>query len=502
MDGIGIIYPRFLAEISMAIQKYFRKMFILVRVLAALLGFIPLIMLFPLVMVVLSGEKTMIGYFAVPMFITAVFSLASIFSLRKKKLHLNTKDGFLLVFLSWVLASLLGAVPFMFCGFGFTDSFFESACSFATTGATTITDVESLPSSLLLWRSIAHWFGGIGIILVSVALLPVLGIGGFQLLKAEETGPEKEKFTPKIMVTAQLLLLAYSSLTIILFCLYLFGGMNRFDALCNSLTTIATGGISVKNSGLAAYSSVFNDTVTTVFFLLAGINFSIYYRLLMGKFRDILNSTEIKVYIGIFITASFVLTLSLLPEYGSLPTALRYASFHCASIISTAGGAVVNYDNWPAFSKMILFILMFSGGCSGSTAGGFKVIRHVVLWKQMRSSMKRLIYPQGVFNIHINKRVGRKDVVYGAAGFFFIYFSLVGIVTLVTALSGIDVFSSFCAALSMTGNIGGGFGIAGPGNNYSIFADHIKWFFSFVMIAGRLELWTVFVLFTAVYWRR
>jgi trk system potassium uptake protein TrkH len=478
------------------------KLFILLRVLAVLLGFIPLIMLFPLIMAISLGEKIMIGSFAVPMFITAALSLVSIFSLRRKKLHLNSKDGFLLVFLSWVLASLIGAVPFMFCGLGFTDSFFESVCSFATTGATTITDIESFPYSLLLWRSIAHWFGGIGIVLVSVALLPVLGIGGFQLFKAEETGPEKEKFTPKIMVTAQLLLLAYSSLTFILFCLYLFGGMSRFDALCHSLTTMATGGVSVKNSGLAAYSSGFNDAVTTVFFLLAGINFSIYYRLLLGKFRDILNSTEIKVYIGIFITASFVLSLSLLPEYGSLPTALRYASFHCASMISTAGGAVVNYENWPAFSQMILFILMFSGGCSGSTAGGFKVIRHVVLWKQMRSSMKRLIYPQGVFNIHINKRVGRKDVVYGAAGFFFIYFSLVAIVTLVTALSGVDVFSSFCAALSMTGNIGGGFGIAGPGNNYSIFADHIKWFYSFVMIAGRLEMWTVFVLFTAVYWRR
>ncbi|MDR2595963.1 MAG: TrkH family potassium uptake protein [Treponema sp.] len=483
-------------------QKRFSKLFILVRVLAVLLGFIPLIMLFPLVMAISLGEKIMIGSFAAPMFITLALSLASIFSLRRKKLHLNAKDGFLLVFLSWVLASLIGAVPFMFCGLGFTDSFFESACSFATTGATTITDIESFPYSLLLWRSIAHWFGGIGIILVSVALLPVLGIGGFQLLKAEETGPEKEKFTPKIMVTAQLLLLAYSSLTFILFCLYLFGGMSRFDALCHSLTTMATGGVSIKNSGLAAYSSVFNDAVTTVFFLLAGINFSIYYRLLMGKFRDILNNTEIKVYIGIFITASLVLTLSLLPEYGSLPTALRYASFHCASIISTAGGAVVNYENWPAFSKMILFILMFSGGCSGSTAGGFKIIRHVVLWKQMRSSMKQLIYPQGVFNIHINKRVGRKDVVYGAAGFLFIYFSLVAIVTLVTALSGVDVFSSFCAALSMTGNIGGGFGIAGPGHNYNVFADHIKWFYSFVMIAGRLELWTVFVLFTAVYWRR
>jgi len=483
-------------------QNHYNKLFILVRVLAALLGFMPLIMLFPLIMAISLGEKIMIVSFAVPMFVTAALSFTSVFSLRGKKLHLNSKDGFLLVFVSWILASLIGAVPFMFFGLSFTNSFFESACSFATTGATTIADIESLPKSLLLWRSIAHWFGGIGIILVSVALLPVLGIGGFQLFKAEETGPEKEKITPKVMVTAQLLLLTYSSLTLILFVLYILGGMNLFDALCHSLATMATGGVSVKNSGLAAYSSGFIDTVTAVFFLLAGINFSIYYRLLLGKFRDILNSTEIKVYIGIFITASFVLTLSLLPEYGSLPSALRYASFHSASILSTAGSAVVNYENWPAVSKMVLFILMFCGGCSGSTAGGFKVIRHVVLWKQMKSDMKRLIFPQGIFNIRINKRVGRKDVVYGAAGFFFVYFSLVAVITFVTALSGIDVFSSFCAALSMTGNIGIGFGVIGPGNNYNIFADHIKWFYSFVMIAGRLEMWTVFILFTTVYWRK
>jgi len=486
----------------MLMNRQIKKTFILIRVLAALLGFIPVIMIFPLIMSIVLGETTMIRAFASPMLVISALALISFRSLRRKKLNLNAKDGFLLVFVTWVLASFIGAIPFHLWGLSFSDSLFESACTFATTGGTTIGNVEALPRSLLLWRSIAHWFGGIGIILVSVALLPILGVGAFQLIKAEETGPEKEKITPKITVTAKLLWLAYSVLTLILFCLYFFGGMNWFDALCHSLTTMATGGVSVRNGGIASYNSGFIDAVTTVFMLLASLNFTLYYRLLHGKFRDIRNSTEVRVYLGIFLTAAVIITFSLVPVYGSISSALRYASFQTASILSTAGYAAANFELWPGIAKMVLFGLMFVGGCSGSTAGGIKVIRHVVLWKQMTSELRRLIYPQGVFSIQINKRVGRKDVIYGVAGFVFMYFFVVMVVTLITAASGIDLFSSFSAALSITGNIGVGFGAIGPQHNYSIFADHIKWLFSFVMIAGRLEMWTVFVLFTRVYWRR
>jgi trk system potassium uptake protein TrkH len=483
-------------------QKRLKKIFILIRVLAALLGFIAVIMLFPLIMAVTLGESTMIKAFAVPMIVISTLALASFLSLRKKKLNLTARDGFLLVFVTWVLASFTGAIPFYHWGLSLSDAFFESACTFATTGATTIGNVEVLPRSLLLWRSIAHWFGGIGIILVSVALLPILGVGGFQLIKAEETGPEKEKITPKITVTAQFLWLAYGILTSILFALYLFGGMEWFDALCHSLTTMATGGVNVRNAGLAAYNSTFIDTATTVFMLLAGINFNLYYRLLHGKFREIRNNTEVRVYLGIFLVASAIITISLVPVYGSVSNALHYASFQSASVLSTSGYAIANFEQWPGIAKMVLFALMFIGGCSGSTAGGVKVIRHAVLWKQMKSEIQRVIYPQGVFSIRINKRVGRKDVIYSVAGFIFMYFSVIAAVTFITAASGIDIFSSFSAALSITGNIGVGFGVVGPGNNYSIFADHIKWLFSFVMIAGRLEMWTVFILFTNVYWRR
>jgi trk system potassium uptake protein TrkH len=482
----------------------FKKQFILLRVLLSLLGIIAVSMVPALVLALAAGETAMIRAFIFPASLTAALAAPSFLSLRNKKLNLNAGDGFLLVFSAWVLTSFLGALPFYLSreGLSFTDSVFESACAFATTGATVINDIEALPKSLLLWRSCAHWFGGMGIVLISVALMPLLGIGGFQLIKAEAPGPEKEKITPKITVTAKLLWLAYGVLTALLFILYKAGGMNWFDALCHSLTAIASGGVSTRNKGLAYFDSPFIDGVTTVFMLLAGLNFNLYYRLLQKKFRDIGNNTEARVYLSIFFVAAGIVAVSLVPVYGSVPAALRHASFQTASILSTTGVAITNYETWPGIARMTLFALMLIGGCSGSTAGGVKVIRHVVLWKQMSNEMRRAMFPQGVFSVQLNKRVGRKDVVYGVAGFVFLYALVVLVTTLITAASGTDVFSSLSAALSITGNLGVGFGAVGPVGNYGGFPDHIKWLYSFVMTAGRLELWTVFVLFTPVYWKR
>jgi trk system potassium uptake protein TrkH len=504
VDSFGVLYQGFLAEmtgIKPMLQDRFRKQFILLRILLSLLGIIAVSMAPALIMAFAAGETVMIRAFVFPMLITASLALPSFLSLRNQKMNLNAGDGFLLVFVTWALTSFLGAVPFYLSrqGVSFTDSLFESTCAFATTGGTVINDIEALPGSLLLWRSCAHWFGGIGIVLISVALMPLLGIGGFQLIKAEAPGPEKEKITPKITVTAKLILLAYSILTLILFILYKLGGMNWFDAICHSLTTIASGGVSTRNRGLAYFDSPFIDGVSTVFMLLAGLNFNLYYRLFGKRFREIRDNTEARVYLLIFFAAAAIITVSLVPVYGSVTTALRYASYHAASILSTTGSAVADYETWPGIAMMTIFGLMLVGGCSGSTAGGVKVIRHVVLWKQMNNEMRRAIFPRGVFSVQLNKRVGRKDVVYGVAGFVFLYGMVVLVTTLVTAASGTDIFSSFSAALSITGNVGVGFGDIGPTHNYSGFQDHIKWLYSFVMIAGRLELWTVFVLFTPVY---
>ena len=483
-------------------QGRWAKQWILLRVLAALMGFVPVIMIPPEIMAIAAGERDMARVFAILIGIITALSLAAFLSLRKKKLNLNARAGFFLVFCTWVLAAFIGAIPFHLFGLGFADSLFESACTFATTGGTTIVNIEALPRSLLLWRSLAHWIGGIGIVLISVALMPLLGVGGFQLIKAEQPGPEKEKITPKVAVTAKLLWLAYGVLTLALFCLYLAGGMGWFDALCHALTTMASGGVSTRNAGIAAFDSPFIDAVSTVFMLLAGFNFSLYYRLLQGKFQDIQNNTEARVYAGIFVIAAAIITLSLIPVYGSPAAAFRYAAYETASILSTTGSSIAAYENWPGIARMVLFTLIFIGGCSGSTGGGIKVIRHVVLWKQMGNELRQVMYPKGVFSIQLNKRVGRKDVIYGAAGFFFIYAVVVVLTTLAAAAAGIDLFSSFSAALSITGNIGAGFGAIGHTGNYSGFPAWIKYLYCFVMIAGRLEMWTVFVLFSPAYWRR
>jgi trk system potassium uptake protein TrkH len=485
-----------------------KRQLTLIRIPILFLGVAAFIMAPPLVMALALGESAMIRGFALPMGAALGAALpvafASWVSARKGSFRLHIRDGFLLVFLTWVFISLWGSLPYYLSGHGIslTDAVFESTCGFATTGATTVADVEALPRSLLLWRSLTHWFGGMGIVLFTVALMPLLGAGGFQLIKAETPGPEKEKLTPKVTAAAQTLWLTYCTLTAVLVILYRAGGMGWFDAFCHSFTTMASGGVSTKNSGIAWFDSRLIDAVTVVFMLLAGLNFNLYYRLLKGKVRDIVNNTEGRAYLLIFIITTALVTASLIPRYGSAGTALRYASFQCASILSTTGNAAADYGTWPVFAQMVLLALMFVGGCSSSTAGGVKVIRHVVLWKQTGNELRRAIYPWGVFSVRLNKKVGRKDVVYGVAGFVFLYALVVTVTTLVTAASGTDLFSSFSAALSVTGNIGAGFGAVGPGRAYAFFPNHVKWLFSLVMIAGRLELWTVFILFSPEYWRR
>ncbi|QQO09604.1 TrkH family potassium uptake protein [Breznakiella homolactica] len=480
------------------------RQLMLLRILVLLLGIVALFMVPALGLAIAGGDLPMVKAFALPMGIALILAAPAAVFTRKFPSRLSARDGFLLVFLIWVFSSLMGALPYYLSGQGitFTDAVFESTCGFATTGATTINDVEVLPQPLLLWRSMTHWFGGMGIVMLTVALVPLLGVGGFQLLKAETPGPEKEKITPKVTATAKILWLVYMVLTAVLTVLFALGGMEWFDALCHAFTTMASGGISTKNSGIAYYDSTFIETVCVLFMLLAGLNFNLYYKLFKGKFREIRENTEGRVYLFIFLAATVILTVSLVPVYGSAGSALRYGAYQAASILTTTGSSTADYMQWPGLAKGILLCLMFVGGCSGSTAGGIKVIRHAVLFKQAGNELRRIIYPRGIFSITLNKKVGRRDVVYGVAGFFFLYMAVIAVTALIVAASGTDVVSSFSAALAMVSNVGLGFGTVGPGQTYAAFPNHIKWLFSFVMIAGRLELWTVFVLFTPEYWRR
>jgi len=501
------------------------KRLAMIRLLAIIVGGVTLFMIPSLIMSIILGESFMIRSFLIPPIIGLALALPAVFFLPKSQLGLRARDGFLLVFLTWIFAILVGSLPYHFSplamytpppggdvqefpytrrpqgGMSYSDAIFESSCGFATTGATTFSDVEILPRSLLLWRSMSHWAGGMGIILLTVALMPLLGVGGFQLVKAEAPGPEKEKLTPRITAAAKVLWLSYCVFTAALTLLYRLGGMNWFDAVCHSFTVMSTGGVSTKNSGFAFYNSAFIDWITVVFMLLGALNFNMYYRVIRGKIRDLTQNTETRAYFFIFVASALAITLTLIPQYGSFGNALRFGAFQAASILTTTGNIRADYTLWPGLAQGILFCLMFVGGCSGSTAGGIKVIRHTVLFKQAWNELRRIIYPGGVFTIQLNKKVGRKDVVYGVAGFVFLYFMIVAITTVITAAAGYDIFSSFSAALSFSGNIGAGFGVAGPFRNYGAFPDYLKLFYSLVMITGRLELWTVFVLFTPEYWK-
>ncbi|MDR1287938.1 MAG: TrkH family potassium uptake protein [Treponema sp.] len=471
------------------------------RILVLFPGTAALAMGIPLVMAAVLGEKEMLGAFGIPMAAVIVPALLAVFLTRKQPLLPGVPDGFFFVFLAWLLTSFFGALPYRLSGaVSFCDAFFESACGFATTGATTIAGVEALPRSLLLWRSLTCWLGGMGIVLLSVALMPAPGIGGFRLLKAETPGSDKRSAAPRIRAAVKLLCSLYCGLTAVLVLLYRAGGMSWFDAVCHGLAVISSGGASTRNGGIASYHSPFIEVITVIFMLLAGINFSLYCGLFRGKWKDLLVNTECRAYLLVFVLAAGALSLSLVPVYGG--DALRYGSFQAASVLSTTGYAIANYDNWPEFSRALIFCLMLTGGCSLSTAGGIKVIRHVILFKQAGNELRKLIYSGGIFSVRLNRKVGRMDIVYGTAAFVFLYFLVAAVTGLVAAASGTDVFSAFSAALAVTGNTGTGFGKAGPSGNYGAFPDHVKWLFSFVTIAGRLELWTVFILFTPEYWRR
>jgi len=473
------------------------------RFIAIIIGGMTLFMIPSLVAALVLKEYVIVRAFLIPISIGLIVALPSALLIRKTPLSIRPRDGFLLVFLVWILSSLVGSLPYYFSQLNMTvcDSIFESSCGFATTGATTLSDIEIMPKPLLLWRSMSHWAGGMGIILLTVALMPLLGVGGFQLVKAETPGPEKDKLTPRINAAAKVLWLFYCAFTVVLAVLYKLGGMEWFDAVCHSFAIMATGGVSTKNAGFAFYNSAFIDWVTVIFMIFAALNFNLYYRIIQGKFSDFAHNTEVKAFFLILIVAAVIITLNLIPQYGSFADALRFGSFQAVSILTTTGNARTDFTLWPSLAQTILLFLMVIGGCSGSTAGGVKVIRHTVLFKQAWNELRRIIYPQGVFSIQLNQKVGRKDVVYGVAGFVFIYFLIAAITTLITAAAGFDIFSSFSASLSIISNTGVGFGVVGPFKNFSMFPGYLKLLYSLVMIAGRLELWTVLVLFTPEYWK-
>lgn len=476
----------------------------LLKISSILLSIVGILFAIPLGFAFYYGESSVYLSFIIPMLASFAFVLAVNIPTRKFKITMNTRQTFLIVALSWVVISFMGAIPMYVSGSIplFVDALFESVSGFSTTGSTILSEIESLPKSINMLRCLTHWIGGMGIVTLTVALLPLLGVGGFQLIKAETTGPEKGKVTARITTTAKILWLIYFGFTAAETIALKLAGMTFTDALSHAFATLGTGGFSTRNSSIGAYNSVAIDVIIMIFMFLAGINFSLYFYIFTGKFRDITTNSEFKAYLAIVAALIVAVTISLRNVYGSFGDTLRYSSFQVVSLMTTTGFSTADFMKWPAATQFLLFVTFFIGGCSGSTSGGVKVIRWLVLGKQVQNETRKMLHPHGVFAIRLNGRPGRKDIVFNVAAFMVVYFALVIVTTFVGCLGNLDVWSSFTGALSMVGNIGPGYALLGPSENFGFLPDFVKYWYSFAMLAGRLELYTMIIYFLPVYWEK
>ena len=417
---------------------------------------------------------------------------------------IGKREGYIVVSMAWVIISLFGAIPFMLSGVtdSYTDAFFETISGFTTTGSTIFTDIEAIPKGILFWRSMTHWIGGMGIIVLSLAILPILGIGGMQLFVAEVPGVTPDKLHPRITQTAKRLWMIYVLLTFVQTILLALGGMNLFDSLCHAFATMATGGFSTKNDSIAGFSP-YIQYVLILFMTIAGISFTLHYFALKGQFKKVISNEELRHYLMI-ITVSTVLITGGLIFISGLKTekAFRDALFHVVSIITTTGFVTSNYLLWPYFTWFLLFLLMFTGGCAGSTGGGIKIVRILLLFKNSSMELKRIVHPQAVLPVRLNGKAISQPIIFNVLAFFLIYIIIFVLGSLIMTMLGLEFESAVGAVASSLGNIGPGLGVVGPVLNYGLLSDPAKWILAFIMLLGRLELFTVLILFSASFWRK
>ena len=437
--------------------------------------------------------------------ITMATALLVILISKEKSKNLGKKEGFLVVSLSWIIFSFFGTLPFLLSGSipSFTDAFFETISGFTTTGASILNDIEALPASVLFWRSMTQWIGGMGIIVLSLAILPLLGIGGLQLFVAEVPGPAPDKLHPKVKETAKRLWAIYVAFTLTEMILLLFGGMSFFDAFNHSLTTMATGGYSTRQASIAAWSSPYIHYVITFFMLVAGTNFTMAYFALKGRTKKIWNNEEFRVYLGFLLGFTVIFTLVLsLSRGGLFEENFRESIFQVVSIMTTTGYVTADYLAWAPLLVTLIFILMFFGGSAGSTGGGIKIIR---VWLTMKNSyleLKRILHPNAVIPIRYNHRAVPDSITSNILNFVVLYMLIFIVGVVVMAMLGMDMTSSMGAVAACLGNIGPGIGSVGPLDNFAHLPAFGKWFLGFLMLMGRLELFTVIVLLSPVFWRK
>jgi len=428
------------------------------------------------------------------------------FLTRKAERHIGKREGYIIVTVAWLVISLFGTLPYLISNAipNFTNAFFETISGFTTTGASILVDVEALPKGLLFWRSLTQWIGGMGIIVLSVAILPILGIGGMQLFVAEMpgTGITPDKLHPRITQTAKRLWLIYVILTFVETILLLLGGMNFFDSLCHSFTTMATGGFSTQNTSIANYSP-YIQYIIVLFMIMAGTNFTLHYLGLHGKVREVWKNEEYRYYI--LFTFGFVILISILMLWYSdigVEKAFRDTLFQVVSVVTTTGYVTSDYLLWPGNLWIFIFLLMFIGGSAGSTAGGIKIARQILLLKNSALEFKRMIHPKAVIPVRFNGRAVPREIIHMIMAFFLFYILIFFAGTFIMTLLGLDFDTAIGATIASLGNIGPGIGAVGPDENYNALPVASKWLSSFLMLLGRLELFTVIILFSPSFWKK
>ena len=424
--------------------------------------------------------------------------------LRPRSNRFTVRDGFIIVAVIWIVMSLFGALPYFFSGYipSYIDCFFESVSGFTTTGASILTNIEALPKGILFWRSSTNWIGGMGILVLTLALFKSLGDGAHHLMRAESPGPSPDKLVSRLGKSSKILYGFYIILTVAEIISLLICGLDLFNATTTTMATAGTGGFSVLNQGIGGYGNPAAEVVIAVFMALFGVNFSIYYLLAHRKFRLVWKNSELRLYLGILLIGVAAITINTLPLYSSLGDGLRSSFFQASSILTTTGFSTANFDLWPMFSKTILFLFMFIGGCAGSTSGGIKCTRIYILFQSFRRECRKILHPNSVSSIKVDERTVLSDnTVWNITQFFFSYMVVAFGGFIFVALDNFDFSTTVSSVAACIGNIGPGFGEAGPVGNYAAFSGFSKFILSACMLIGRLEIFPILLLFSPKTWK-
>lgn len=461
-----------------------------------------ILLIFPAIGALIYGDDTLIA-FAVTIASLAVTGLIAV-KQKPQKTNIYAKEGYVIVALSWILMSLFGALPFFVSGHipNFIDAFFETVSGFTTTGSTILTNVEALPKSLLFWRSFTHWIGGMGILVFMIAIMPKTESNSMHVMRAEVPGPTVDKLVSKLRATARILYGIYCVLTIVQIILLVIGGMPVFDSILNSFASAGTGGFAILGNSIEGYNNLYFEIVIGVFMLIFGVNFNLYYLILAKHGKQALKSEELRWYIGIIVVSVVVIALSLINADYDAGYSFRHSFFQVASIITTTGFSSTNFDTWPVIAKFVLVFLMFVGACAGSTGGGMKVSRILILIKSGFREIKKAINPRSIKTVKVDKRSVDEPVVKSVSVFFATYMIVLAVSIFILSLNGKDLVTTSSAVIACMGNIGPGLGEVGPYGNFADFSVLSKLVLCFDMLAGRLELIPMLMIFSPYAWSR